>query len=187
MITRDLSFPALNTSGSKVDNKAKVENKAKVKRKTPAEMTAIKVEQDGMPINRCNVKVKVEEYNKVKVESLFPGSKANLAGLPTGAEQLKLGKHQMSKRLFISEVNLVSDWLLERHAKKMSNKRNKGRKKRTLTFVFQEYPQFELASRTVQVKDGVSTIGSGVNIQPLHGAKFIKLSEYIIVEITNPT
>jgi hypothetical protein len=112
MITRDLSLPALNTGGDKVENKAKVENKvkvekkerlkkkAKVKRKTPAEMTMIKVEQDGMPIHRCDVKVKVEEYNKVKVEILFPGAKANLADLPTGTGQLKLGKNQMAKRHF---------------------------------------------------------------------------------------
>jgi hypothetical protein len=77
-----------------------VENKAKVEKKTPAETTTIKVERDGMPIHKCDMKVKVEENNKVKVESLFPGAKANLADLPTGTEQLKLGKHQMAKRLF---------------------------------------------------------------------------------------
>jgi hypothetical protein len=88
-----------------------------VKRKTPAEMTTIKVERDGMTIHRNDVKVKVQEYDKVKVESLFPGEKANLAGLPTGTEQLKLDKHQMAKRLFNYEVNLVSDWLLEHHPK----------------------------------------------------------------------
>jgi hypothetical protein len=55
MITTDLSFPALNTSGTKVKNTAKVENKAKVKnkakvenkskveKKTPAKTTKIKV------------------------------------------------------------------------------------------------------------------------------------------------
>jgi hypothetical protein len=55
MITRDLSLPALNTSGAKVENKAKLENKVKVENKekvkkkvkvksnTPAEMTMIKV------------------------------------------------------------------------------------------------------------------------------------------------
>jgi hypothetical protein len=53
--------------------------------------------------------------------------------------------------------------------------------------VFQEDPQFELAGRTVQFKDGVATIHSGVKIQPLHGAEFSKLSDYNIVEITNPT
>jgi hypothetical protein len=39
----------------------------------------------------------------------------------------------------------------------------------------------------VQINDNVSTIDSGVKIQLLHGAKFIHLSDYIIVEITNPT
>jgi hypothetical protein len=53
--------------------------------------------------------------------------------------------------------------------------------------VFQEEPEFELAGRTVQVEEDVSTIQSGVKIQPLHGAEFIKLSDYNIVEITNPT
>jgi hypothetical protein len=121
MITSDLSLPALNTSGAKVENKVKVENKAKVenkekvkkkvkvKRNTPTKTSTITVEQDWMPIRICDVKVKVEEDNKVKVESLFPEAKANLVDLPTGTEQLKLGKHQMAKHLFNSEVNLVSD------------------------------------------------------------------------------
>jgi hypothetical protein len=39
----------------------------------------------------------------------------------------------------------------------------------------------------VQVKDDVSTIQSGVKIQPIHGAEFIKLYDYKIGEITNPT
>jgi hypothetical protein len=39
----------------------------------------------------------------------------------------------------------------------------------------------------VQVKDDVLTIECGVKIQPLHGAEFIHLSDYRIVEITNPT
>jgi hypothetical protein len=140
-----------------------------------------------MPIHRCDVKVKVKENNQVKVESLFPGAKANLTDLLTGTERLQLGKHQMAKRLFNSEVNLVSDWLVEHTQKKLSNKRYKRQKKRTLTFVFQEDPQFELAGRTVQVKDDMSTIESGVKIQQLHGAEFINLSDYNIVEITNPT
>jgi hypothetical protein len=93
----------------------------------------------------------------------------------------------VAKRLFNSEVNLVTDLLLEHRPKKLSNKRYKGRKKLTLTFVFQEDPQFELTGRTVQVKDDVSTIESGVKIQPLSGAEFINLSDYNIVEITNPT
>jgi hypothetical protein len=74
------------------------------------------------------VKVKVDQYNKMKVESLFQGAKANLANIPTGTEQLKLGKHQIAKRLFNYEVNLVSDWLLENRPKKLSNKRYKRRK-----------------------------------------------------------
>jgi hypothetical protein len=133
------------------------------------------------------MKVKVEENNKVKVESLFPGEKVNLADLPTGKEKLNLGKHQMAKRLLNSEVNLVSAWLLEHRPKKLSNKIYKGQKKGTLAFVFQEDPQFELAGRTMQVKEDVSTIGSGVKIQPLRGAEFINLSDYSIVEIANPT
>jgi hypothetical protein len=119
MITSDLSFLSLNTSWAKVENK----------RNTPAETTSMKVEQDWMPNHRCDVKVKLEEDNKVKVESRFPGAKLNFADLPTGTEQLNLGKHQMAKRLFNSEVNLVSDWLLEHRSKKMSNKRYKRRKK----------------------------------------------------------
>jgi hypothetical protein len=187
MITNDFSFPALNASRTKVENKAKVESKAKVDNKTHAKTAIIKGEPDAMPIHTCDVKLKVKENNQVRVESLFPGAKANLTDLPTGTERLQLGKHQMKKRLFNSEVNLVPDWLVEHHPKKLSNKRYKRRKKRTLTFVFQEDPQFELDGRTVQVKDDVSTIQSGVNIQPLHGAEFIKLSDYNIVNITNPT
>jgi hypothetical protein len=44
-------------------------------------------------------------------------------------EKLKLGKHQMAKRLFNSQEKLVSDWLLEHRPKKLSNKRYKRRKK----------------------------------------------------------
>jgi hypothetical protein len=131
---------ALNTSGAKVENmakvenkakveyKAKVENKAKMEKKTPAKQTTIKVQRDGMPIHRCDVKVKVEENNKVKVESLFPGAKANLVDLPTGTEQLKLGKHQMAKHLFNSEVNLVYDWLLEHRPKNLATKDTRAEK-----------------------------------------------------------
>jgi hypothetical protein len=81
----------------------------------------------------------------------------------------------------------VSDWLLEHRLKTLSSKRYKRRKKNTLTFVFQEDPQFELAGHIVQVKDDISTIKTGVNIEPLHGAKLIHLLDYSIVEITNPT
>jgi hypothetical protein len=59
MITREFYFPALNTSGAKVENKEKVKKKVKVKMKTPTETTTIKVERDEMPIHRCDVKVKV--------------------------------------------------------------------------------------------------------------------------------
>jgi hypothetical protein len=187
MITNDFSLLALNTSGAKVENKAKVEIKAKVDNKKHTKTDMIKGEPYAMPIHTCDVKVKVKENNQVKVESLFPRAKANLTDIPTGNERLQLGKHQMTERLLNSEVNLVSDWLVEHRPKKLSNKRSKHRKKRTLTFVFQEDPEFELAGHTVQVKDDVSTIQSGVNIQPLHGAEFIKLSDYNIVEITNPT
>jgi hypothetical protein len=187
MITNDSSLPAVNRSVDKVENKAKVESKAEVDNKTHAKTTMIKGEQYVMSIHRCDVKVKVKENNQVKVESLFPGAKANLTDLRTVTERLQLGKHQIAKHLFNSEVNLVSDWLVEHHPKKLSNKRYKRLKKGTLTFVFQEDPQFELAGRTVQVKDDVSTIESGVKIQPLHGAEFINLSDYNIIEITNPT
>jgi hypothetical protein len=176
MITSDVSFPALNTSRYKVENKVNVEIKAKFYNSTHAQTAMIKGEPDVMPIHTCYVKVKVKENNQVKVESLFPGAKANFADIPTGNEWLHLGKHQMTKRLFNSEVNLVSDWIVEHRPKTLSNKRYKRRKKRTPTFVFQEDPEFELAGRTVQVKDDVSTIQSGVKIQTIHGAEFIKLS-----------
>jgi hypothetical protein len=109
MITNDFSFPALKTSGDKVDNKEKVEIKAKVDNNTHAETAMIKGEPDVMPTHTCDVKVKVKENNQVKVESLFQGAKANLTDIPTGNERLHLGKHQMAKRLFNLEVNLVSD------------------------------------------------------------------------------
>jgi hypothetical protein len=166
-----------------VENKANVEIKAKVDNRTHAKTAMIKGEPDIMPINTCDVKVKVKENNQVKVESLFPGAKANLTDIPTGNERLHLGKHQMAKRLFNSEVKLVSDWLVEHRPKKLSNTRYKRQTKCTLTFVFQEDPEFELAGRTVQVKEDISTIQIGVKIQPLHGAEFIKLSYYNIVEI----
>jgi hypothetical protein len=119
MITSDFSLPSLNTSCVKVENK----------RNTPTKMTSMKVEQDWIPNHRCDVKVKVEEDNNVAVESRFPGANANLADLPTGAEHLKLGKHQMAKRQFNSKINLVSDWLLEHRPKELSNKRHKRHKK----------------------------------------------------------
>jgi hypothetical protein len=76
MITSELYLQSLNTSWAQGENK----------RNTPANTTSMKVERDWMPNHRCDVKVKVEEDNKVKVESLFPGAKANLANLPTGTE-----------------------------------------------------------------------------------------------------
>jgi hypothetical protein len=118
----------------------KVESKAGVDNRTHAKTTMIKGERDVMPIHRCDVKVKVKENNQVKVESLFPGAKANLTDPPTGTERLQLGKHQMAKHLFNSEVNLVSNWLVEHRPKKLSNKRYKRQKKCTLTFVFKEDP-----------------------------------------------
>jgi hypothetical protein len=84
-------------------------------------------------------------------------------------------------------VNLVSDWLVEHRPKNLATKDTSAEKKRTLTFVIQKYPEFELAGRTVQVQDDVSTIQSGVNIKPLQGAELINFSEYNIVQITNPT
>jgi hypothetical protein len=90
MITNDFSLPAVNTSGAKVENKAKVESKAEVDNKIHAKTTMIKGERDVMPIHRCDVKVKVKENNQVKVESLFPGAKANLTDLLTGTERLQL-------------------------------------------------------------------------------------------------
>jgi hypothetical protein len=187
MITNNFSFPALNTSGAKVENKAKVEIKAELDNNTHSKTAMIKGKPDVMPIHTCDVKVKVKENNQVKVKCLFPGEKANLTDIPTGNERLHLGKNQMANRLLNSEVNLVSHWLVEHRPKKLSKKRYKRRKKCTLIFVFHEDPEFELAKRTVQVKDNVSTIQSGVKIQPLHGAEFIKLSDYNIIEITNRT
>jgi hypothetical protein len=93
VITNDLSLSALNTSGVKVENKAKVENKKKMDNKTHSKTTMIKEEQDVIPIHRCDMKVKVEEKNQVKVDSLFPGAKSNLSDLLTGTEVLNLGKH----------------------------------------------------------------------------------------------
>jgi hypothetical protein len=81
-----------------------------------------------MPIHRCDMKVKVEENKKVKVESLFSRAKANLADLPKGTEQLKLVKHQMAKCLFNSKVNLMSDWLLEHCPKNLATKDTRAEK-----------------------------------------------------------
>jgi hypothetical protein len=72
MTTSNVSFPALNKSGAKVENKANVEIKAKVDNRTHAKKAMIKGEPDLMPIHTCDVKVKVKENNQVKVESLFP-------------------------------------------------------------------------------------------------------------------
>jgi hypothetical protein len=92
----------------------------------------------------------------------------------------------MAKHLFNSELNLVSDWILEHRPKNLATKDTRA-EKCTLTFVFQEDSQFELAGHTVQVKDNISNIESGVNIQPLRGAEFINLYDYSIAEMTNPT
>jgi hypothetical protein len=70
----------------------------------------------------------------------------------------------MAKRLLNSEVNLVSDWVLEHRPKKLSNKRCKCRTKSTLQFLFQEDPQFDLAGNIVQVNDDISQIESGVKM-----------------------
>jgi hypothetical protein len=63
----------------------------------------------------------------------------------------------MAERLFNSEFNLVSDWILENRPKKIRNKRYKRRTKRTLTFVFQEDPQFDFCGDIVQVKGYISS------------------------------
>jgi hypothetical protein len=47
----------------------KSEKEGESEKEDTPEMTTIKVERDWMPIHRCDVKVKVKEYNKVKVES----------------------------------------------------------------------------------------------------------------------
>jgi hypothetical protein len=176
MITSNFYLPSVTTSGMKVENE----------RNTSADTISMKAEQDRSPNHTCDVKVKVEEDMQVKVESQSPGAKAFLADLPTAMEELKLGKHETEKWLFNSKVNLVSYWLLEHRPKNLSNKRYKRRKKNNLTFVFQEDPQFDLAGHIVQVKDDISNIETGVKIEPLHGAKFIHLSDYSIVEINNP-
>jgi hypothetical protein len=77
--------------------------------------------------------------------------------------------------------------VVEQHPKKLSNKRYKRRPKSTLKFVFQEDPQFNLTGYNVQVKDSISQIESGVKMEPLDGAKFIYLSDYIVVKLNYPT
>jgi hypothetical protein len=52
--------------------------------------------------------------------------------------------------------------------------------------VFQEEPQLDLAGDTVQLKDNIYNIESGVKMEPLEGTKFIYLSDYSIMEINNP-
>jgi hypothetical protein len=93
--------------------------KVKKERNTSMETIGIKLEEDRIMKQTCDM--------KVKVESQFPGAKASLTELPTAKEQLMLEKHQMVKRLFNSEVNLVSDWVLEHRLKNLSNKIYKRR------------------------------------------------------------
>jgi hypothetical protein len=92
---------------------------------------------------------------------------------PTAKEQMKLGSHQMVKRLFNSEVNLVSDWVLEHKLEKLSNKRYKHHTKNAMKFVFQEDPQLDLAGDILHGREDISQIESGVKMEPLDGAKFI--------------
>jgi hypothetical protein len=122
MITNNFSFPDLNTSGDKMENKAKIEIKAKVDNKTHAKRAMIKGEPYVMPIHTYDVKVKVKENNQVKVESLFPGAKSNSTNILTETERFQLEKHQMEKRIFNSEVSLVSDWLVEHRPKNLATK-----------------------------------------------------------------
>jgi hypothetical protein len=85
----------------------------------------------------------------------------------------------MAKHIFNSEVNFVSDWVMEHKPKKLGNKRYKLCAQRTLEVVFQEDPHFNLAGDILQVKDDISQIESGVKMEPLDGAKFVYLSDYM--------
>jgi hypothetical protein len=171
MITSDLSLPSITTSGMKVEKG----------RNTSTFTITTKLEEDRSTNHTCDMKIKLEEDRimkkscdiKVKVESKFLGEKANLTELPTVKGELRLGKHRMEKWLFNSEVKLVSDWILEHRPKNLNNKRYKCSTKNLLKFVFQEDPQFDFAGDIVQVKDYISTIETGVRMEPSHNAKFI--------------
>jgi hypothetical protein len=56
-----------------------------------------------------------------------------------------------------------------------------------MKFVFQEDPKFYLAGDILQVRDDIYQIETGVKMEPLDGAKFVYLSDYIILELNHPT
>jgi hypothetical protein len=149
-------------------------------------MSGIKLEEKRNMKEKCETKVKQEpksvimkkEANEVKASTascISLGAKSKLTELPKAKDQQKLGPYQFTTRLFNSEVNLISDWVVEHKPQMVSNKRYKHRTKKTLIFVFQEYPKFDLAGDTVQVKDGISPMKIGARMEPLDGARFLSL------------
>ena len=94
----------------------------------------MKVDKEINTTMTTNVKLQI--MAKVETNIVTPskscnvlGAKANLIELLTAKEELELGCHKIAKLMFNSEVNLVSDWVLEHKPKKLSNKRYKRRKK----------------------------------------------------------
>jgi hypothetical protein len=130
----------MDTSGIKVEKE----------RNMIIEAIGIQLKENRIKKQKFDIIVKIET-NAVKASTscIFLGAQAKLTELPTAKETLKLGSHQMAKRIFNWEVNLVYDWVVEHKPKKPIKKRYKCRTKSTLKFVFQEDPQFNLAGDIV--------------------------------------
>jgi hypothetical protein len=136
------------------------------------ETIGIKLEEKRITKQKCDMIVKLE-INAVRASTscIFPGAKAKLTELPTKKKQVKLGSHQMAKQIFNSEVNLVSDWVVEHKPKKP--------RKKTL---YKKYHKICVSRRF-----NISQIEGGVTMEPLDGAKFVYLSDYSVVELVHPT
>jgi hypothetical protein len=136
MTTNDSSLPSVNpfNLGSDLSMDTSGTNVEKRTSKT-METIGIKLQEKRITKQKWDTTVKVEtNADNASTLYIFPGAKAKLTELPTTKEQLKLRSHQMAKRIFNSEVNFISDWVVEHKPKKLSNKRYKRRIKITLIF-----------------------------------------------------
>jgi hypothetical protein len=102
--------------------------------------SGIKLEEKRITKEKCETIVKKETETIVKEDTngakaascVHLGSKVKLklTEIPTAKDQHKLGPHQFAIRLFNSEVNLISDLVVEHKIQKLSNKKYKPHTKK---------------------------------------------------------
>jgi hypothetical protein len=163
-------------------------------------MSGIKLEEKKNMKEKCETKVKQEpksvivkeETNEVKASAascIYLGTKAKLTELPTAKDQHKILPHQFATRLF--NFRLCGGT----QATGGQQKKIQASYKKTLKFVFQENPKFDLAGDRYcpsegrcfsNEKDAVSPTKSSVRMEPLDGVQFLSLSDYSVFDLIHP-